>query len=217
MPTVQQYRSDLDELVRLANLDLAALWREVSDGVTARELLQQILPELGEVYGSAAGSLAADWYDDLRLEKEIAGRFLARVATPALEHVDQSARWAVGPLFSETPDFGLALDNAGAELQKIIADTGRGTLIDSSIADPQAKGWQRSTSGGCGFCQTLASRGAVYSESTVRFGSHPNCKCAAVPAFEGEPLPVHEYQPSATQSTPADRARTRQWMADNGY
>ena len=217
MPTVQQYRSDLDELVRLANQDLAALWREVPDGVVARDLLQRILPELGVVYGPAAGALAADWYDELRLEKDIPGRFLARVVEPVLDHVDQSARWAVGPLFSETPDFGLALNNAEGELQKIIADTGRGSVIDSSLADPRAQGWQRSASGGCGFCRMIAARGAVYSESTVRFGSHPNCKCTAVPAFQGEPLPVSEYQPSATQATPADRARTRQWMAENGY
>lgn len=217
MPTLQQYRADLDELVRLANRDLAALWVQVSDGVVAQELLAAILPELGAVYGSATASLAADWYDDLRLEKDIPGRFMARVAEPELGRTDALSRWAVEPLFSDTPNFALARENAQGGLQRLIADAGRETVMGSSIADPSAQGWQRSASGGCGFCQMLASRGAVYSESTVRFGSHDNCKCSAVPAFQGEPLPVHKYQPSARQATDADRARTREWMRDNGY
>lgn len=211
MPTLRQYRADLDELVRLANGDLGAIWKGVSDGVSARKLLQAALPELGDLYGSAAGSLAADWYDDLRVEQDIVGRFRARVAVPDISRTDKSAVFSVDPIFKDS-DFAAALVNAAGELQKIIADTGRGTITGSAIADPGAQGWMRASSGGCKFCQQLAGRGAVYSKSTVRFGSHPNCRCEAVPVFGGQPLPVLPFYPS---SDPPDSVR--RWMADNGY
>lgn len=217
MPTVQQYRSDLDELVRLANRDLAAMWRQIADAAVARDALAEILPLLTAAYGSAAATLAADWYDELRAEKAVRGRFRAIAAElPGAERTDVLARWAVEPLFSDTPDFVLARDKAAGGLQRIIADAGRDTVMQSSIADPQARGWQRVASGGCGFCSMLAARGAVYSEATVSFGAHDHCRCAATPAFGGEPLPVKAYVPGPRQATPADRARTRAWIADNG-
>lgn len=217
MPTPLQYQSDVDELVRLATLDLRALWRQVDDAVVARELLADVLPDLAAVYGSATGTLAADYYDDLREEAAVRGRFRAIVAEPS-QRTDELARWAVGPLFTDDDDpYQRALARAEGGLQRLIADVGRDTVMRSSIEDPQAIGWQRVTSGGCGFCQMLASRGAVYSESTVRFGAHDNCRCFAVPAFEGAPLPVHGFVPGRSRATQADRDRTRQWMRDNGY
>lgn len=217
MPTVQQYRADLDELVRLANRDLRALWLEVADARLARDALIEVLPLLSEAYGSAAGTLAADWYDDLRAEKGVRGRFQAIVGDVADRgRTDALARWGVEPLFAEVPDLAAAIGRTEGGLQRIIADVGRDTVMRSSIADPQAGGWQRVAAGGCGFCRMLASRGAVYSESTVRFGAHDDCRCTAAPAFDGEPLPVLPYEPAPAQATDADRARTRQWMRDNG-
>ena len=217
MPTVEQYRSSLDELTRLALIDLEALWRQVEDAVIARDLLADILPDLAAVYGSAAGSLSADWYDDTRTEAGATPGFRASVADVVdRERTDILARWAVEPLFDSDPDFTAALARAQGGLQRIITDVGRQTVTSSSIADPEARGWQRSASGGCGFCQMLASRGAIYSESTVDFGAHDHCRCVAVPAF-GDARPVKPYAPSPRDVTDADRARTRQWMAEHGY
>lgn len=218
MPTIDQFRSDLDELTRLASLDLAALWRRVEDATIARELLADILPELVDVYGSAAGTLAADWYDDLRAEQEIDGRFRALVADlPDRAQTAALAGWAVDAMFSAEPDPAAALTAAQGGLQRLIANVGRGTVADSAIADPAARGWQRSASGGCGFCRMLASRGAVYSKSTVHFGGHDHCRCVAVPAFEGRERPVKPYTPTGRDITDADRARTRAWMSEHGY
>lgn len=218
MPTVVQYQSDLAELVRLAQVDLTVLWREVSDAVIARELLSDILPELTAVYGSAAGTLAADWYDEVRVEQEIRGRFSARVAdVPPRAQTDVISRWAVSPLFDAEPDFAAALVNASGSLQRLIADVGRETVMGSSITDPQSRGWQRVTDGAaCSFCQMLAGRGAVYKESTVSFGAHDHCGCSAAPAFIGRPVPVKPYTPTTRTITDADRSLTRQWMRDNG-
>lgn len=222
MPTLRQYRADVDELVRLATVDLRALWRQVDDAVVARELLADILPDLAAVYGSATGTLAADWYDDLREEAEVRGRFRAIVAEPA-NRTDELARWAVGPMFDAEPDQAVALARAEGGLQRLIADVGRETVMGSSIADPQAIGWQRVAAGGCGFCRLLADRGAVYSESTVNFGAHDHCRCSAVPAWGGRPLPVQPYveKPPASEEARErarkERARTYRWMRENGY
>lgn len=218
MPTVSQYRSDVDELVRLASLDLEVLWRQVNDATAARDFLADVLPALLYVYGTAAGTLAADWYDDLRVELEIQGRFTALVAElPPRGRTDALAGWAVEELFTAEPDLNGSLTRAQGGLQRIIADVGRNTVMGSSVADPRARGWQRSASSGCGFCRMLAARGAVYTQANVDFGAHDRCRCAAVPAFDGHPLPVKPYAATSRDVSDADRARTRAWMREHGY
>lgn len=215
MPTVSQYRADIDELTRLANLDLQALWTQITTAAVARELLADILPALVDIYGAAAATLAADWYDELRVQDDITGQFTAVAAElPARPRMDALAGWAAST-FDLDPS--ASLSNSQGGLQRIIADAGRQTIVGSSLADPKARGWQRSASGGCGFCQMLASRGAVYTKSSVDFGSHDNCHCTAVPAWEGRELAVRPYKPSARSVTAADRVRTREWMAQHGY
>lgn len=181
---VRLYRADLDELVRLAKNDLSVLWRQATSAVDGRELLLDVLPELVAVYGSAAAALAADWYDGLREEAEVAGRFRAIAADlPPGGQTDALARWAVTPLFSADPDFAGALGRASGGLQRLVANTGRQTVTGSSIADPRARGWTREGSGECDFCQMLIDQGAVYSEASADFQAHDHCRCAAVPVF----------------------------------
>lgn len=42
-----------------------------------------------------------------------------------------------------------------------------------------------------------------------------NCKCVAVPAFGGRPVPVKPYQVTDRAISDADRARVRDWIAQN--
>lgn len=184
MATINQYRLEVAHLARLAESDLAALWRQVSNADISRERLARILPELVSVYGSAAGALAADWYDEARDEAGVRGRFTAIVADlPDVGRTDALAGWAVGPLFRSSPDNDAALRMAQGGLQRIVADAGRDTIAGSSVADPHARGWQRTGTGECDFCQMLIDRGAVYTEATADFLSHDRCNCAAEPAW----------------------------------
>jgi hypothetical protein len=67
---------------------------------------------------------------------------------------------------------------------RLVLNGGRDTVLASVAADEQARGWRRVTSGrGCGFCQMLAGRGAVYTEATADFASHDHCSCAAEPVY----------------------------------
>lgn len=224
MPTlaeVRRHQGDIAELVRLATIDLDVLWRDVSDAVVARELLAEVLPELTAIYGEAAASLAADWYDEIR-ELEAppnARRFSAQVATlPPREQTDVIARFVVGPMFSIDPNPSAALDLAHGSLQRLIADMDRGTTIGSSISDPSSNGWRRVTDGNaCDFCRMLSGRGAVYREATVNFGAHDHCGCSGVPSFGDDRLAAREFVPSTRNISPADRQRAREWMRANGY
>lgn len=212
----EAHRTDLSALVRLAVADIEVLFRQITDADGARELLADVLPGLVSVYGSAAATLAADWYDDAREQAEVAGRFRAVPAElPDAGRTDALAGWGIGPLFGATPDVLSALTLVSGGFQRIVADASRQTIAGSSIADPAAEGWQRTGRGNCAFCRMLISRGAVYREASASFASHDHCNCTAVPAFGGEPRLVKPYEPSTRNTSEADRARARAYIRAN--
>lgn len=181
----RKHRADLAELVRLADNDLSVVFRNVSNAVRVREELMDTLPQLMTVYGSAAASLGADWYDDLREEAEVRGRFQAIVAElPDLGRTTSLAHWGVGPLFGANPDADAAMSKVSGGLQRIIFNADRETVMRSSVQDPRARGWQREGVGECDLCRLLLGRGAVYTEDSSQFETHDRCRCVGVPAFD---------------------------------
>lgn len=85
---------------------------------------------------------------------------------------------------------------------------------DSVRRERRLKGFRRVTSGSetCGFCDMLASRGAVYDAQSVRFLSHDNCDCQGVPARDGpNPTMDQKFFASARkqQKTDADKERLK--------
>lgn len=204
-------REGIAGLVGYAARDLSVLWRQLSDAAAAETALRDILPGLIDTYGAAAASLAANWYDDLRRKHEVSGRFLA---TPA--HItDSGPQELIGWALSEATDLRTLQTLILGGTQRRIANFSRQTVMDSSIRDPKALGWQRVGAGECktGFCDMLIARGAVYSEASADFAAHDHCQCAAVPAFGGQPRPVKPFTPSTRNVSDADRARVREWIA----
>lgn len=214
MPPASQLRNDVASLVTLANGDLDALFAQVSTLDQARDALMDVLPALADTYGAAAATVAADWYDDLRDEVGARGRFTAIPADLRNPGTDELARWGVSPLLGENPDWDAARALVGGGLQRRIANASRKTVMGSSIADPAADGWQRTGSGNCDFCAMLIGRGAKYTEATVDFAAHDNCRCGAVPAWGGRPRPVKPHTPSVRKNR-ADYERAREWIAAN--
>lgn len=187
----------------MAEADLAALFRRTADAEVLRDLLLEVLPQLVGVYGSAAATLAADWYDEIRDTEDVADRFRAIPAElPDAGRTDALARWGTSPMFGGTgPEAALAQTWGG--LHRIIADAGRDTVRASLAADPHGRGWERHTRpGSCKFCQMLAGRGAVYSADTADFASHDDCNCLAVPVIGGDSRPVKAFTPSPRRTTP---------------
>lgn len=210
-PASTRLRRDLASLTRLASGDLAALWRSVETAVQAETALRDVLPALVETYGAAAATLAADWYDDLRDKAGVRGRFTAIPADIAEPGTQALVGWAV----AEATDLSTLRTLVDGGMQRRIVNFSRATITGTTVADPQAEGWQRVGAGECAFCAMLIGRGTVYSEATADFASHDHCNCSAEPAFSGQPRPVKPYTPSPRNITDADRARVRAWIASH--
>ncbi len=183
---ITRFRAAVRDVETLAQRDLTRLWRQfdLTDATQVRDALADTLPDLIGGYHLAAGAVAADWYDLMRLEQEVPGRFQAIIAEgPTRERATALAGWGVGPLFGATDGAaaGLALSKVAGGLQRTIADGARSTIVTSAFSDPARVGWSRVTSGGCDFCLMLARRGAVYrSEDGADFASHDHCFPAGV-------------------------------------
>jgi len=211
------HRRDLAELTGLAQNDLTLIWAKFNTATAARDGLIELLPRLVAIYGSAAATLGADWYDEMRAAAKVKGRFRAIPAElPDQGRTDALARWGVTPLFQAEPNYASALTMVAGGLQRIISDADRQSVMGSASADPSADGWQRTGSGECAFCDMIISRGAVFSEATADFASHDHCKCSCEIAFSGKPRPVKEYTPTDRNITDKDRARVREYLANQG-
>ncbi len=174
------HRRNLDELVRLAKVDLRVVFDRYDDPEVVRDALLVILPRLVAVYGAAAATLAADWYDDLRDAAGLRGaRYTAAPAElPDAGRAETLARWGVGPMFAATPDKLTAFGKTAGGLQRVIADADRYTITQSSTEDRRSPGWERVTSGGCAWCESLAG-----AQTGPEFASHDLCGCVAAPVW----------------------------------
>jgi hypothetical protein len=212
---IRAHRSDLELLTGLATRDLDLIWAEFTTAELARDGLMDVLPELANVYGSAAATLGADWYDETRTVAAVPGRFGAILAPiPDRTWADILARWAVGPLFAKEPDWSAAKSLVDGGLEKAIADVDRETITTTAVKDPQAIGWKRVGSGACDFCKMIIGRNVLY-RSNHHFASHNNCHCQVVPAWGGQPEPVNPYTPTTRNVSPAAKARVRGWLKAN--
>lgn len=164
---VTAHQSAVDDLTTLARADLAAFWRSL-DGATPDEravAVRRYLPVLVTAYGTATGSLGADFYDELRAAAPVAVGFAAVVDTDITEGDLQSViGWGLAPVFA--PE-GPVLDDALARLTRgaarLVADADRATIITNTRNDPDAVRYVRHASANaCAFCAMLATRQAVY-------------------------------------------------------
>lgn len=180
MPTVPatSLKRETAGLVRLADRDLAALWRMVSQGAAAETALRDLLPAIVEEYGSAGAAAAADWYDDQREKAGVGRRFFA---TP-VDVSDRGAHSLIGYALNTATDDKALHELILGGVQRRIADHLRLTITSNSIADPAAEGWMRVGSGECEWCQQYLD-GEIHYADGYDFDAHDWCKCDAVPAF----------------------------------
>lgn len=184
---------------------------------TVRSDLLGAVPEVIGYYVDGSSALAADFYDDERERASARGRFTAEpVVLDRAEKIGRAIAWATRPLVEGDGDM------AGRLAQVVQLETARpyrDTITTNRRRDPEAVGWQRVSAGGCSFCRMLASRGAVYRESTAHFASHTNCHCTASPVFRGgETGPeasVVQYVASKRHPSARDRERVRAYLAEH--
>lgn len=179
-----------------------------------RDALLQFVPTLVQRYGEGAAAVAAEWYDDVRSGLNIRGSFRARVSGPTeAEQVDRMVRFAAQHLFTETP--ALALAAIAAPATRYVVERGRLTIVNSTNADRQSRGWERrARADSCSFCKALARRGEVYTQHSAAFASHNDCGCMAVPSWEpnapGVPVDLYEASEATAGMSPRQLTRHRE-------
>lgn len=178
-------RAELEEQNRIAEAIVALAWQQLQAGwvdlgvtsanVTTQTVLHAVadmLVDLLEVWGDAAATSAADFFDEMRDRAGIRGTFTAELAEPpSRDQVLGSVRWALDPnpqrVGGELPpelDVERMLGKLQGPLQRLIRQTGRTTVDQAVLRDPARPRVARVPLGAetCGFCLVLASRGPVY-------------------------------------------------------
>jgi hypothetical protein len=200
-----RYRAAQIGLTRLLVRDVRGLRRLILPS-RLRESVPDWLTAVNAIvdqYARTSASLAAEFYDAQREAAGVPGTFTVPVADPPPpDQTGASLRWATKDLWPRDPedpkttdaqreplDVRLAQAEKKAEqvAQKLVTDTGRGTVQEAVRQDRQATAWARSAAlGACAFCKLLAARGAVYKRDTADFRAHDGCHCGVVPVFKGQ-------------------------------
>lgn len=218
---LEAYRADNARVRRLALAELQGFWStlNLSDATRVAREAEAFLPLLIRQYGDVAMTVAADFYETQREAAGVAGRFTAVLgdgAPPAA--AEASARWAVGPLFGDSPDGTSALGRLGVALDRLSLQDGRRVIHDSMARDPAQGRVARVPTGPstCAFCLMLASRGPVYESIESAGGGdagkyHANDDCVPTPVWSDTDLPS-DYLPEELYAR-YEQARQR---ADSG-
>ncbi len=209
--TPPQLREEVAAVTALAIEEMRA--QIAAAGQATSDFLADLLPGLIASFAESAAVVATEWYDEHRATLAVPGNYETFIPDLREPGIEQMLRWADAE--AQTELSRLALIEGGTFRR--VENGARETIISNVNNDPQGVGYQRyarEAADGCGFCQALAGRGEVYRNAfSASFGAHDNCKCVAVPAFGGAPIPVRPYTPSAKRATDADRARVRAWLA----
>ena len=186
----------------------------------ARDAMLAFVPALVQRYGTAAAAVAAAWYDELRFDRSVPGRFRAIPVVPEALTIATigTVRRAAGYLFTETPE--QAFDSMVGPTGKHVLSAARETILKSTEIDPKSTGWQRVTRpDSCKFCRMLADRGARYTRATADFAAHTNCNCAARPVWDKSipEVDVRMYEMSKQTARMSEAQRERHRAAVRRY
>lgn len=191
-------RADLEDF-RAAN---AALSTQVQSALEAfvrsldltkpdlvRDALLEYVPLLTSQYGQVAATLAAEWYEQLRVTSGVAGSFTALTAASVPDAaVAAQVRYLAGHLWTPEPEKIITPLLVAAD--KYVKQPGRETISSNAEREGPGVYWARVPTGPstCSFCLVLASRDAVYTSkkaATSRRADgdryHGFCDCVPVP------------------------------------
>lgn len=181
----------------LATLDFTG---DYESKKAARDLAIEFFKELVGIYGDAAATLAADFYEELA---EAAGEGVppAALVEPAEGSMEGSVRYAACNLFGQQASVPLFMDAVERSVRTFVKKMANDTMSANAVRDGAKHGvrFARVPTGPetCAFCITLASRGFVYAspETAGEFDHyHDDCDCRVVAGF-GDDAGVDGYDP----------------------
>jgi hypothetical protein len=200
---LKQFEQANDGIATLVERDLLAFLASLDPARPDAVKLDlfEFVPVLIAQYGDIAATVAADWFDELRATEGVTGRFRAPLAPLVPDEVVNGrlgfATRPDGPLFSGAFD---TLTTFTAMIANEYAlQPGRDTVMQAAHKDKAAYA-RVPEPGACKFCLMLASRGFVYSKSTVGDSKkfHGKCRCNAMPVWDETKARVeYGYDPDA--------------------
>lgn len=178
---------------------IAHIWDRLLDPHDLKGSTPKIVAAIQAIvqhYGRASSTAALTYYRTERRAAGITTPFRPQMPPlPSADEITAVVEHALSPVYG--PPDAQVMQNAEAalasEVEQLVLNQSRDTIIGAVAADKEAKGWARVTEpGACSFCRLLATRGAVYkSEASAGFAAHskqPNgsggdCRCHAEPVF----------------------------------
>lgn len=137
----------LQDLRAAATGDLTALWRLMvgRSPIDAAELMVEAFVQIIGQFMSSAAQVSAVWYDDLSPESEYRARPSTAISE---EQLRRSARWAMSPMFTRTPQPSDAFERAFAaaeEFERGVAESRArqaqeaADVVDAAVAERAAR------------------------------------------------------------------------------
>lgn len=172
-PDVDTFQSSINDLSILALADVVSAWTHVQgeDPQVIRQTLMTAFPLLLRPYMTAAGQLAAHWYQELGTAD-----YQAVPAEPANDaQLQSNVGWATNPLFTAKPSTGepprqeqsaterpdVVLNRLSGATKRHVNNVARDTITQN--ADTEGVKWVRvAQPDACAFCRLLATRGGAY-------------------------------------------------------
>lgn len=166
----------------------------------ARDAAMDYFKELVRLYGDAAATIAADFYEELA---EAAGEAVesAVLAEISDESLESSVRYSARNLFGKYLSVEMFKQAMEAAVRRYVKKMANDTMSKNAVRDGGKRPvrFARVPTGPetCAFCIMLASRGFVYAskETAGEFDHfHENCDCKVVPCF-GDEAGIEGYDP----------------------
>lgn len=188
------YNNAVAELTSMASQDAQrqiSAWMQLNPDASIAEIrnfAKETMDGLVQVYGEAASSLAAQWYD---FEAGKAGKKLPVAITETTydaEQVKRVAHYQAKKLADG--DINGFLDACGEYMENATKQSLNNTILSNVKRDKeQGVRFARVTTGAetCSFCYMLSSRGAVYysrHSAGEQNHYHRGCDCKIVPGFD---------------------------------
>lgn len=156
-----------------------------------REFAKETMDGMCQVFGEAASSLAAEWYDVQMMTSGITLSPAITEVTYSPEQIKKVAHYQAKKLLNNDIE-GFA-DSCAEYVENNVKQSLNDTILSNAARDKEnGVRFARVPTGAetCSFCYMLASRGAVYySRKTAGEQNHYHrrCDCKIVPGFEDAP------------------------------
>lgn len=186
-----------------------SLWMNANPEASIAEIrsfANDAMAGLSQVYGEAAATLAANWYDEQAALAHVKLPSAITEVTYDAEQIKKVAHYQATKLTKG--DIDGFLDACSEYMENNVKQSLNDTIMANAKRDKD-KGvrFARVTTGAetCAFCYMLSSRGAVYHsrQTAGEFNHyHRRCDCKVVPGFETDPYAeiVEGYDPKGMQS-----------------